>query len=132
MATFADTLIYLRKREGLSQVQLAEQTGLTRSAIGMYETRKREPDIEVLKVFADFFHVSMDTLLGENPSDAISTSNRSSTAQNNRHSFSDEDFMVAFFNGAEDLTKEEMEEMWADARDYLQFKLAQKRRKNNA
>ncbi len=80
MATFADTLIYLRKREGLSQVQLAEQTGLTRSAIGMYETRKREPDIEVLKVFADFFHVSMDTLLGENPADAISTSNRSSTA----------------------------------------------------
>jgi len=65
MATFADMLVYLRKRDGLSQVQLAEKTGLKRSAIGMYETGKREPDFETLETFADFFNVNMDTLLGK-------------------------------------------------------------------
>ena len=65
MATFADMLVYLRKRDGLSQIQLAEKTGLKRSAIGMYETGKREPDFETLEIFADFFNVNMDTLLGK-------------------------------------------------------------------
>lgn len=67
MATFADMLVYLRKRDGLSQVQLAEKTGLRRSTIGMYETGKREPDFETLEIFADFFNVNMDTLLGKEP-----------------------------------------------------------------
>ena len=67
MAAFADMLSYLRKREGLSQVQLAQKTGLTRSAIGMYETGKREPDFETLEIFADFFNVNMDTLMGKAP-----------------------------------------------------------------
>lgn len=65
MATFADMLVYLRKREGLSQAQLAEKTGLKRSTIGMYETGKREPDFETLEAFADLFNVNMDTLLGK-------------------------------------------------------------------
>lgn len=65
MATFSDMLTYLRKQDGLSQKDLADKTGLTRSAIGMYETGKREPDFETLEVFADFFNVNMDTLLGK-------------------------------------------------------------------
>lgn len=64
MATFADMLSYLRKQNGLSQSDLAGKTGLTRSAIGMYETGKREPDFETLEMFADFFNVNIDTLLG--------------------------------------------------------------------
>lgn len=67
MTTFSDMLSYLRKRNKLSQKELAENTGLTRSAIGMYETGKREPDFETLEVFADFFNVNMDTLLGKSP-----------------------------------------------------------------
>lgn len=65
MATFADMLVYLRKRDNLSQQTLAEKTKLTRSAISMYETGKREPDFETLEVLADFFNVNMDTLLGK-------------------------------------------------------------------
>lgn len=131
MATFADMLVYLRKRDGLSQVQLAEKTGLKRSAIGMYETGKREPDFETLEIFADFFNVNMDTLLGKEPKVAPHRSPNSSVPQNNKHQFSNRDFMAAFFEGAEDLTDDELAEMWEDARGYLQYKLAQKRRKNN-
>jgi len=31
----------------------------------MYETGKREPDFETLEIFADFFNVNMDTMLGK-------------------------------------------------------------------
>ncbi len=65
VALFSDMLTSLRKQEGLSQKELADKTGLTRSAIGMYETGKREPDFETLEIFADFFNVNMDTLLGK-------------------------------------------------------------------
>lgn len=64
MATFSDMLTCLRKQSGLSQTELADEIGLTRSAIGMYETGKRKPDYETLEIFADFFNVNMDTLLG--------------------------------------------------------------------
>ena len=64
MAKFSDMLTFLRKRANLSQQALAEITGLTRSAIGMYESGQRKPDFETMEVFADYFNVSMDTLMG--------------------------------------------------------------------
>lgn len=62
MSHFNDTLTHLRRKAGLSQQQLADGTGLSRSAIGMYETGKREPDIDTLRVFSEFFGVDMNTL----------------------------------------------------------------------
>lgn len=38
--------------------------GMTRSAIGMYETGRREPDLETLEAFADYYNVDMNTLTG--------------------------------------------------------------------
>ena len=68
LATFADMLVYFRKQAGLSQKELSEKTGLSRSAIGMYESGRREPDFETLETIADFFNINMDTLLGRVPS----------------------------------------------------------------
>lgn len=64
MAALSDMLTYLRKRSGYSQQELADRLGMTRSAIGMYETGRREPDLETLEVFADFYNVDMNTLTG--------------------------------------------------------------------
>ena len=41
------------------------------------------------------------------------------------------DVEAAFFEGGEDLTQEEMDELWADAKDYIQYKLEQRRRRKN-
>lgn len=70
MAQFADMLAYLRKRSDLSQQELADKLDMTRSAIGMYETGKREPDLETLEAFADFFNVDMNTLTGSSAASA--------------------------------------------------------------
>lgn len=62
MSYFSDTLVRLRRSAGLSQQELANALGLSRSAVGMYETGKREPDIETLRMFSDYFGVDMNTL----------------------------------------------------------------------
>lgn len=62
MSYFSDTLLHLRRQAGLSQQTLADATGLSRSAVGMYETGKREPDIETLRLLSEFFGVDMNTL----------------------------------------------------------------------
>lgn len=64
MSNFSSTLLYLRQRSGMSQQELSEKSGCSRSAIGMYETGRREPDLETLETFADIFNVDMDFLTG--------------------------------------------------------------------
>lgn len=55
----------LRKKMGLSQEDLAKKLNMTQQRISAYEKGKREPDLETLKLFADFFGVSTDYLLGK-------------------------------------------------------------------
>lgn len=64
MDTYAVMLKTLRKNRGLSQSQLAEELGISKSAVSMYEQGNREPDFTVLKRIADFFEVETDYLLG--------------------------------------------------------------------
>lgn len=68
MAQISDMLAFLRKQKGLSQQELAKDLKISRSAIGMYETGKREPDLETLEAFADFYNVDMNTLTGKHNS----------------------------------------------------------------
>ena len=60
----ADTLVYLRKRAGLSQEELAAKIDVSRSAVGMIESGKRMPGRETLEAIADTFNVSTDFLIG--------------------------------------------------------------------
>lgn len=64
MADFHQRLIELRKEKGLSQYAFAEIVNSTRSTISGYETEGKEPSFAQLIVFAEFFGVSIDYLLG--------------------------------------------------------------------
>lgn len=64
MAKLSEVMVSLRKQAGMSQQQMADRLGITRSAVGMYETDKREPDLDTLKGIADLFGVELDTLAG--------------------------------------------------------------------
>ena len=61
---FGTRLKELRTQAGLTQKQLAEQIGITKSVISFYELRERTPSPEVLIKIATIFHVSSDYLLG--------------------------------------------------------------------
>lgn len=76
MAALSDMLVYLRKRAKLSQQEVADKLEISRSAIGMYEAGRREPDLETLEAFADFYNVDMNTLVGRSiPSPSAGQSN---------------------------------------------------------
>lgn len=62
---FSDVLRFLRKRDNLSQKELAHRLGLAQNTISSYEAGRRQPDFETLEAIADFFNVSMSVLLGE-------------------------------------------------------------------
>ena len=63
MSYFSNALKYLREREKLTQLELAEALGLTRSRLSMYETGAREPDFQTLAQIAEFFDVPVDALI---------------------------------------------------------------------
>lgn len=64
MNEFKDILKYLRKREDISQAELALRLGISPSAIGNYESGTRMPTTEIEEAIADYFNVSLDFLRG--------------------------------------------------------------------
>ena len=47
----------LRMNKGMTQQELADELGVKRSTIGMYEQGQREPDMETIDAIADVFNV---------------------------------------------------------------------------
>lgn len=64
MQKFSNRLISLRKERGLTQEDLAKLINKKRSTVSGYETEGKEPDLETVCVFAKYFGVSTDYLLG--------------------------------------------------------------------
>lgn len=62
---FNENLKYLRKKEGLTQEQLAEKLNVSRQAVTKWESNQSLPDIENLKEIAYIFSVSIDSLVGD-------------------------------------------------------------------
>jgi len=99
MANFPFRLRFLRERAGLSQQELADRVGLSKSSVNMYERGEREPGIESLEAFADLFNVDMDYLVGRSD---VENRFRLSVLP----AFSD-DFTYAAHNYSGDLTPED-------------------------
>lgn len=61
---FAERLIKLREKFGLTQQQLADELKITRQSLSLYEKSERTINIELFADIAIFFNVSADYLLG--------------------------------------------------------------------
>ena len=64
MEEFTKRLKELRLERGLSQIQLAQETGLGKSAIGLWELGQRIPNALAVITLAKYFNVTTDYLLG--------------------------------------------------------------------
>ena len=64
MATFPTRIKEERTKKGLSQPQLAEDIGLTKQTISLWERGVRRPDFETMEKIADYFGVSLAYLIG--------------------------------------------------------------------
>lgn len=71
MDKFCNNLKYLRKSKSITQQELADLLGISRQGYAKYENDLGEPDISTLIKLADYFDVSVDSLIGRTSNDEI-------------------------------------------------------------
>lgn len=62
--TFGSMIAQLRKQRGMTQLELAEQMGVTDKAVSKWERDLSFPDVSSLPRLAEIFEVSVDDLMG--------------------------------------------------------------------
>ena len=62
--SIAENIRIYRKQLGLTQEQLAETMGVSTGAVYKWEAKASMPELRMLMELADFFDISVDTLLG--------------------------------------------------------------------
>ncbi len=71
MKDFSEILKELRLERRLSQKALGEVLGISDRNIRFYESGEHRPDFEGLLLLADYFHVSLDYLVGRSASKEV-------------------------------------------------------------
>lgn len=61
----ANNLVYYRKNANLTQAELAEKLNYSDKAVSKWERGEAVPDLVVLKQIADYYEITIDTLLLE-------------------------------------------------------------------
>jgi len=61
----AKNLVYYRKLNKLTQVQLAEKINYSDKAVSKWETGESLPDVEILKVIANLYGIKLDALVSD-------------------------------------------------------------------
>lgn len=71
---FGQRLKELRVQAGMTQLQLAQHMGVTKSVVSFYELQERTPSPDILVKLSGIFKVSTDYLLGLDPRETIDIS----------------------------------------------------------
>ena len=95
---FGLNLKKLRMTNGITQTQLARDLDVSNGTVGNWESGAREPDLDMVKRIADYFHSTTDFLLGKE------------TEENN-------DAKVALFGGDVTVT----DEMWEEVKQFAEY-----------
>ena len=74
MNNIAKNIRHLRKIKTLTQEQLSEELGITRSKIGSYEEGRSDPPIDMLIQFSNYFKLPIDVLIKNDLTYATDTS----------------------------------------------------------
>ena len=120
---FYDNFIKACNSIGKTPSAVLLEIGLGKSANTRWK-RGEMPTGATLHKIADDFGISPEELTG-----STGPAQQNVPAVPQPGAISEDDIKAAFFNGADPaLTKEEQDAMWDDAREYMRFKLEQRRR----
>ena len=106
------------------QKDFAAAIGVDASHISRWRNRKSSSYVKRLEKISRVLGVTPQYLLSGDKSKEDATSHKNKSV-----SVNEDDLKASFFEGGEDLSQEEMDELWEDAKDYIQYKLDQRRRK---
>ena len=77
--TMGEKILNLRKARGWSQEELAERIGVTRQAVGRWESGAAKPDADKIIAVCDLFGVSADYLLRDHAAGLAATDGEAET-----------------------------------------------------
>lgn len=123
---FYDNFIKACNLRGKTPSAALVEAGIDKSASTRWKNGKRPTDATLRKL-ADYFGVSPEALTGSTGP----AQKKSSADVPNSDTLDEGQLMAAFFEGGEDLSEDEMAGLWQDAKDYINWKLAQRRKANN-
>ena len=110
-----------REMRGLTLDDIATEVGVARSTIQRYEKGTiSKIKLPVLQSIASALNVNPNWLIG-NTDDP--------DAGKGPRQISDEDIKAAFWGGEQDLSPEEIDALWAETKDYIAFRTAQRKKK---
>lgn len=66
-----DTICFYRKKQGLTQEELAGKLGVTNQSVSKWESAQCCPDISLIPKLADIFEISIDELFGNEPRTSV-------------------------------------------------------------
>lgn len=120
-----DRIKELCKENKMNQQALAEVVGVKEDTVSNWFRRKSASYTKYLPQIAEALGTTTEYLLtGEGPKERSIQVVPGKWAD-----VSDDQIKAAFFEGAGDLTKDEMDSLWDDARDYMRYKLEQRRKR---
>ena len=97
---YGSRIRYYREKNGMYQAQLGKALGVSAQAISKWELDKAEPDGDSIKKLCQIFGVDANDLLGVPP-----------VSDDKAHTVSDDDIKFALFNGDQEITDEQFEEV---------------------
>lgn len=120
---FYDNFIKACNARGKTPSAALSEAGIDKSASTRWKNGKKPTDATLRKL-ADYFGVTPEELTG-----STGPAQRKSPASvSNSDTQNEGQLMAAFFEGGQDLSEEEMTALWQDAKDYIQWKLSQRRK----
>lgn len=97
------------KSQGKTKTEFYNACGITPATLTYWRKGKNNPSMDNLKKINEYLNLNFTVTEESEPADA--------------------DIKAAFFGGDMDLTEEERDEIWEDARAYARFKAEQRKKK---
>lgn len=113
---FFDIFDRLCIEKGVSRNRALTECGISRTSAAKWQ-KGSVPGGKTLTALSEYFGVPVSQLLGKEEESAPAPR------------ITEDDIKAAFFEGAGELSREDMDLLWEDARDYMQYKLEQRRRR---
>ena len=116
----------LLAEKGISKRDFYRDCGITSASYSLWNTGKTTPRMKNLEVIANYLETTTDYLLT-----GLGEKEKAPTQEGDRE-IDDRQMKAAFLGGlANGLSDEEIDEYWDDARDYIGFKIQQKKNRSN-
>lgn len=116
-----DKINAILAEKGMTGAELLRMIGASTGTYSQWNTRLTKPSKRSLKKIADALEIDVRAITGDD--DLLPELDVPE-----KHPPSDTDIKAAFWGGDQDLSEQDIDELWEDARAYIQFKTEQKKK----